>query len=185
MRQLLKRSDRTTDVRAHRPRRRLRFSLFVFAVFVGTAVFATTAAANQPTRTQYPATSTAVLTDVCSFDVTVDSSATITETDFVNGSGELTRILLHVVEQDTFSAGGTSLTGVPFTFNIDVLFDNSGNVVHAFADGLVEKVPLPDGSLFITSGRVDFVARGNPPFILTPDVGATVNLAGFCSALSP
>jgi hypothetical protein len=90
----------------------------------------------------------------------------------------------HVVEQDVFSANGKSLTGVPFTFNIDVVFDSSGNVVHVFANGLVEKVPLPGGGLFITAGRVDFAAHGFPQFLITPDVGATVNLAGFCAALS-
>jgi hypothetical protein len=125
------------------------------------------------------------VTDVCSFPITLEGSANITETDFVNSSGDLTRVLLHVVEQDTFSANGNSLTGMRFTFNIDVLFDSDGNVTHLFANGIVEKVPLPEGSLFITAGRVDFAAHGFPGFLITPDVGATVNLAGFCAALSP
>jgi hypothetical protein len=56
--------------------------------------------------------------------------------------------------------------------------------VHVFANGLVEKVPLPGGGLFITAGRVDFAAHGFPQFLITPDVGAAVNLAGFCAALS-
>jgi hypothetical protein len=125
------------------------------------------------------------LRDVCSFPITVDSSATLTETDFFNSSGDLTRVLLHVVEQDTFSANGNSLTGMPFTFEIDILFDSGGNITNLFASGLAEKVPLPDGSLFITAGRVDFAAHDFPQFLITPDVGATVNLAGFCAALSP
>jgi hypothetical protein len=46
--------------------------------------------------------------------------------------------------------------GTLFTFNEQVLFDSSGNVTHHFASGLVEKIPLLDGSLFISAGRLDF-----------------------------
>jgi hypothetical protein len=48
---------------------------------------------------------------------------------------------------------------------------------------VLERVRLPDGSLFISAGRVDFTGNG-PDFIVTPDNGATVNLAGFCAALA-
>lgn len=157
----------------------------VLAAAAVAAVFASAAAAAKPEKSQYTTTLTAILTDACSFDVTVDSSASITEIDFFDESGALTRVSLHVVEQDTFSANGKSLTGVPFTFSIEVLFDSSGELTHVFASGVAEKVPLPDGSLFITAGRVDFAAHGFPAFLLTPDVGATVNLDGFCAALSP
>jgi hypothetical protein len=168
----------------NRPPGRL-LGLAVLTLIVCSGVFATTAAADKPIVTTYTSTLSAVLTDVCSFPITVDSSATIRETDFVDRSGAVTRILLHVVEQDVFTANGNSLTGIPFTFSLDVLFDSEGNVTHVFASGVVERVPLPDGSLFITAGRVDFVAHGSPPFLIFPDVGATVNLEGFCAALAP
>jgi hypothetical protein len=45
-------------------------------------------------------------------------------------------------------------------------------------------VPLPDGGLFISAGRVDIAARGFPTFVLTPDAGGTVNLDKFCAALA-
>jgi hypothetical protein len=165
--------------------KRLTGSLVVFMAVVAAAVFTPTATAVEPVKFQDTFSFTTVLTDVCAFDVTVDASVTFTEIDFFDESGALTRIHLHIVEQDTFSANGKSLTGVPFTFNIDILFDSSGNVTHVFASGLVEKVPLPDGRLFISAGRLDFAAHGFPEFLITPDVGATVNLAGFCAALSP
>jgi len=183
MQQVFRRRAPSSARRAHHLRRGRLWSLVVVAL--GAAVFASAAAADTPTRTQYTSTFTTVLTDVCSFPIALDSSANITETDFVNSSGDLTRVLVHVVEQDTFNANGNSLTGTPFTFNLDVRFDSGGVVTHVFANGIVEKVPLPDGSLFITSGRVDFAAHGFPLFLITPDVGATVNLAGFCAALSP
>jgi hypothetical protein len=40
-------------------------------------------------------------------------------------------------------------------------------VTHIYGQGVVEEVRLPDGSLFIAAGRVDFVAHD-----------------GFCAALS-
>ena len=123
--------------------------------------------------------------DVCSFPITVDFSSVGTETDFVDSSGAITMAFLHFVEQDTFSANGKTLTGEPYTANVHFLLDSSGNITHIFGQGIVEKVVLPDGGLFITAGRVDFVAHGSPPFLITPDVGAAVNLAGFCAALSP
>jgi len=58
-------------------------------------------------------------------------------------------------------------------------------VTHTFASGLVEKVPLPDGSLFVSVGRVDFVAHPGVEFILSPDKGNPGNVAGFCAALAP
>jgi hypothetical protein len=53
------------------------------------------------------------------------------------------------------------------------------------ATGVIAKAPLPDGRLLISAGRVDLAARGFPQFILTPDVGATVNLDRFCGAIAP
>jgi hypothetical protein len=91
-----------------------------------------------------------------------------TEIDFFDNSGALTRIQVHVTEETTFSANGTSLTTVPFTYDISVDFDDSGNISEVFTTGIIAKVPLPDGSLFISAGRTDIAACGFPLFILTP-----------------
>jgi hypothetical protein len=155
------------------------------ALILCSGVVASTAAADKPIVSTTTETGSAVLTDVCSFPITVDFSDAVRETRFVDKSGDVTRIVDHVVEQDVFSANGKSLTGVPFTFNMDFLFDSSGNLTHRFSNGVAQKVPLPGGGLFILAGRVDFVAHGNPTFLFFPDVGATVNLEGFCAALSP
>jgi hypothetical protein len=171
-------------MRAHR-RRAGRFGFVVLALLLGMAVLATTAAADQPTTSHETISGTEVVTDICAFPVTLDFTADLTETEFVDTSGNLTRVDFHLVEQDTFSANGKTLFGLPYTVNIERLFDSSGHVTHVFADGVIEKVPLPDGSLFLTAGRLDFAAHGFPGILLTPDTGATVNLAGFCAALSP
>lgn len=159
--------------------------LCLSAAAVMAAVLASTAAADEPVISSFTFSGTAALTDVCSFPITVDFSSVGTETDFVDSSGAITMAFLHFVEQDTFSANGKTLTGEPYTANVHFLLDSSGNITHIFGQGIVEKVVLPNGGLFITAGRVDFVAHGSPPFLITPDVGAAVNLAGFCAALSP
>jgi len=97
----------------------------------------------------------------------------------------LTRIFVHQVEQDTFTANGRTLVGTPFTFDVQELFDNNGNLTHVFSSGLVETIPLLDGSLFISAGRLDFTQHPGVKFILSPDMGHTGDLAALCAALSP
>jgi hypothetical protein len=76
------------------------------------------------------------------------------------------------------------LTSVPFHYSQEVIFDADGNVTHVYSSGLVAKTRLPDGSMFVSAGRLDFVAR-DANFVLTPDVGTSGNIAGFCAALAP
>jgi hypothetical protein len=170
-----------TERRGVRMRRLL---LVLAAVAFAAGALAPAAAATPPVMEEFSFTDTDVLTDVCAFPITIESTVEGTQTVFFDQEGNVTMVLFHIVEQDVFSANGNSLTGIPFTFEIQVLFDSSGNVTNVFASGLVEKVPLPDGKLFITAGRVDFAAHGFPSFLITPDVGATVNLDAFCAALA-
>jgi hypothetical protein len=102
--------------------RRLLF--IVAAAMLGAAAFAQSAAAVAPIREDFTFTdATAVLTDVCSFPVTVVFSGSGTETDFFDENGNLTRVLIHQIEQDVFTANGETLVGLPYTFNLQVLFD--------------------------------------------------------------
>jgi hypothetical protein len=126
-----------------------------------------------------------MLTGACSFPITVDFTASETDRFFFDQSGTLTRASANVNEQDTFSANGKSLTGLPYTVNLMAFFDSSGDITQEYADGVQERVPLPDGSVFQSAGRVNFAAQGFPSFTITPDAGSTLNLAGFCAALSP
>jgi hypothetical protein len=166
----------------------MRRLLFILAAAVlGAAILAQSAAAVAPIREDFTFTdATAILTDVCSFPVTVVYAGTGTETDFFDENGNLTRIHIHQVEQDVFTANGKTLVGLPYTFNIQVLFDpESGEVTHVFASGVASRVPLPGGDFFLTAGRVDFNAHPGADFLLQPDVGTQGNIAGFCAALSP
>jgi len=143
------------------------------------------ALAAPPTKIELPFTDTNPLTGVCPFTVTVDSNVDLTLLQFGDGSGAITRWNGHVVEQDTFSANGKSLTGLPVTFEFQALFDSAGGLTHFFESGVLARVPLPDGTTFLAAGRVDFVPNGSPPFLFTPDTGTSGNVAGFCAALSP
>ena len=159
--------------------------LIVLVAAVVLAVFVPTAAADQPIISQKTSSLTTTLTGACSFPITV--TATMTETDrfYSDHDGVLTRATANVTEQDSFSANGKQLTGLPYTFNLYALFDSSGNITQLYADGVVERVLLPDGSVFQSAGQVNFGAQGFPDFSVTPDAGTAQNLAGFCAALAP
>jgi hypothetical protein len=163
-----------------------RFLSTVAAVLLAAVAFAPTAAAVEPITEDISFSDTAVLADVCSFPITIEATATGTQTSFFDQDGNLTRVQIHIVEQDVFTANGRTLVGLPYTFNIRVLFDpDTGEVTHVFASGLASRVPLPGGDFFLTAGRLDFAAHPGTTFVLQPDVGAQGNLAGFCAALSP
>jgi hypothetical protein len=154
-------------------------------VVVASVVFAAAARAEKPVVFPFANSGTVVWNGACSFPVTVDLNTSGTVTIFVDESGIPRRVHGHATEQDTFSANGKTLTGTPYTFNIDVIGDGSGNPINLFNEGVLGKVRLPDGSLFIAAGRIDFGAQGFPTFSFTPDAGGIVNLDGLCAALAP
>jgi hypothetical protein len=165
----------------------MRKILFVVtAAVLGIIGLAQPAAADPPTRQDLDVTDTTVLTDICSFPITVDLRQTGTVTVFTDRNGNTTRVEVHADEQDVFTANGKTLVGLPYTYNIHVLFDpETGEATHAYATGVASRVPLPGGDVFLTAGRVDFIAHPEAAFILQPDVGAQGNLQGFCAALAP
>jgi hypothetical protein len=149
------------------------------------AVLASSAFAAAPTKASFSVTDIpATLTGVCGFDVAVSSDISGFEIDYTDESGALTRVYIHNIEQDTFSANGKSITGEPFTFNLDVLFNSTGEVTHVYASGLVERLVLPSGTLFLSAGRLDFAQHPGATFLLSPDVGNPGDVAAFCAALS-
>jgi flagellar hook assembly protein FlgD len=154
------------------------------AAVVALAIFAPTAAADQPVVVHKTSSLTSVLTGACPFSITVDSTMTETDRFYSDQNGVLIRANAHVDEQDSFSANGKSLTGDPYTVNLHAFFDSSGNITEEYADGIIERVTLPDGSVFQSAGRVDFGADGFPAFAVTSDYGSARNLDGFCAALS-
>jgi hypothetical protein len=164
-------------------RRFRRLALLSLLALSATGVLAHPAAAIEPTRVPIDDIVITEVTDICSFPVTITATVVGTETTFYDQNGEVTRQQIHIVEQDVFSADGETLTGLPFTFNIQVLFED-GEVTHVYASGLVERVPLPDGTVFLSAGRLDFVAHPGAEFRIVPDVGRSGDVAAFCAALA-
>ena len=150
--------------------RRPRLLLLLSLIALGTtAVLAQPAAAVEPTREPIDETDTIVVEDICSFPVTITATVVGTETTFYDQSGAVTRIQLHIVEQDVFSANGVSLTGLPFTFNIQ----SSSRTARSLTS-----MPAASfrGSRFRTgpcfsAGRLDFAAHPESDFRIVPDVG--------------
>ena len=164
--------------------RRLRLLILLSLLGLSaTGVLAHPAAAVEPTREPIDDTDTFVVEDICDFPVTITATLVGTETTFYDQSGEVTRIQIHVVEQDVFTANGETLSGLPYTFNLQVLFQD-GEVTHVYASGVVARVPLPDGTVFLSAGRLDFAAHPGAEFRIVPDVGRSGDVAAFCAALA-
>ncbi len=123
---------------------------------------------------------TQVVTDLCPFPVTVGWTQASTPVFRFDADGNLIGIEVQIREQDTFTAAHT-LVGEPFTFHVSYKLDADGNWVVMSYTGVMEKVVLPDGSMFVAAGiasfpDVEFV-------VLTPDNGRQPNIDAFCAAL--
>lgn len=155
--------------------------LFVLA----TATFAAPAAADQPLRYEDTFDVVDVISGVCDFGINIHGTGTIDEKDFYDNDGLLTRISMHIEEQDTFwGPNGVMLEGMKFKFNIDAYFDAEGNNTHWYVNGLLEKVPLPHGKLFLSSGRIDLALYPDLIWVLEPDSGTGGDVEAFCAAMS-
>jgi hypothetical protein len=160
-----------------------RLSGALLAVLAMVVVAAPAAQAAKPTMSQFEFTNSTSVTDICPTPFHLEVHALVKETVFTNASGDVTRIIDRATEHDTFSGHGTTIRTASYHYTIHVLFDDAGNLVHAYATGTVVRMRLPDGTLFNAAGRVD-VANSSGPFTITPDVGHSGNLAAFCDALS-
>ena len=157
--------------------------MMAFAVAAGTLIGSSPAAAAPPLVEPIVDTIDQIeLEDVCSQTIIIAPAISGTQRTHFDQNGNVTMLSQHVVEQDTFIANGVTLVGDPFTYNFQVLFDSSGSVTHVYNSGLIEKIRLPDGSLFfITAGRLDWIET-DAVFRLWPDVGTRENRAKFCAA---
>jgi hypothetical protein len=181
---LAERSQMQPSLATRRGRLMVRCLVIVSIVAVSAAIFASPVAATEPVKYPIAYTFSAELSDVCPFPVNLDGTVSGFGIDYFDKNGALIRTFYHNVEQDTFYANGKALVGLPFYANIEILFDSSGNITQVFGDGIFEKIPLPDGSLFISAGRAEFVHHG-AFYLLSPDKGNPGNIAGFCAALAP
>jgi len=161
-----------------------RFALAV-CIALGLLVVPVTAAAQAPTILHYKQNPPELtVSGTCAFDLTIQATIQTTEIDYFDASGTLTRIYFHATEQDTFTGTGGSLTTLPYTYNLELRLDSSGELTGFVVSGVILKLRLPDGSLFLSAGRINVLAHPGISFAFVPDLGHSGNLAAFCAALA-
>jgi len=84
----------------------------------------------------------------------------------------------------TRSQGQAGPSTVPYTYNFELRFDSSGEFTAFVVSGVILRLQLPDGSLFLSAGRINVLAHPGISFSFVPDLGRSGNLAAFCAALA-
>ena len=92
-------------------RRRL---LAVVGSVLGATLLAASAVAVPPVKTEGQLTQTSTLTGVCPFAVQVESKTVYRQMDYFDKNNVRTKTLVHIDEQDVFTANGKTLIGLPF-----------------------------------------------------------------------
>ena len=91
----------------------------------------------------------------------------------------------HGPEQDTFSANGKTLVGDPYQVNVIRRFENGARAqVDAALHGVVERVPLPGGGLYLVAGTIDLLGQGGGAFFTVDRGNSGSGIDAFCAALS-
>ena len=140
------------------------------------------ASAAKPLTFSFESTDALTDTSLCGFPIEVATDAVIVNTEFSDIEDGNGRETLHAVEHDTFTANGTTLVGDRYHYYVSVTYVDFEPVSYT-ASGHLEKVHLPDGSIFMGAGRIDLLATTlDLPW--APDHGAAKNLDAFCAALS-
>ncbi len=160
------------------------FVVVLMLVLGATGISTSVALAAQPVKYDFSFTASDTFTDYCSFPVTVEATFTGTGSEYYDKDGALTMVIYQIVQQDTFTANGKALSGMPYRYMLPITFDSAGNITGFYNNGVVEKIRLPDGSLFFSAGRTD--TTDNPyTFFLIPDKGRIGDQIAFCAALAP
>jgi hypothetical protein len=146
-------------------------------------VFTGFASASPPLKTPLNITINRDVAGICPFPIRIQGTQTGDQVDFFDADGQRIRRHRHGVEEVTLTANGQTLTADPFHFNIIIHFGPTGAVEHAYLSGLVFRVPLPDGTVFQSAGRLDFIAQG-VTFAVIPEVGLSGDVSALCDALS-
>jgi hypothetical protein len=141
--------------------------------------------ANPPVHDALTFEMDSTVTGVCDFEFEVHSTFVASYTLTQDRDGYDTMWIERGIEQDTFRANGSTLVGLPYRYVAQARFDSSGTWTY-YSMGGVERVRLPDGSVFWSAGRVDWIAliEQGVDATLTPTNGHSGDLDAFCAALS-
>jgi hypothetical protein len=146
---------------------------------------ATGAAAARPLKESFGGPSQSTNTTLCGFSIEIETQSSGFQTIHFNEAGSPVRFQAHITAQDTFTANGVTLVGEKYRTMIKGRIAN-GELVEVIGSGVLEKVRLADGTIFMGAGRVDFLAAeaGGVFFVVDPDSGVSKNLDAFCDTLS-
>ena len=152
---------------------------------VATAVMvsAVAASAAPPTEGPYDVSGTYTVDDFCDFPIEVTYHNVGVNRDFHNSELDGTGVVRTAATgQDTFAANGNTLIGERYRGTATFKFVDFELVEFTYV-GMLEKVRLPDGTIFMAAGRVDLLLR-EEAFVFYPDHGVAKNQDAFCAALS-
>ena len=160
-----------------------RVTLVTASALVAVALWSGSASAVPPTRQSVDDTFSFVESSFCPFPVLIEGRNVARLLLFRDRSGQLTHINIHGTEELTYSANGSTLVAEPFPYNFHLVFGSDGQLEHQYVTGLVLRVPLPDGTMFLSAGRLDFedIEEG---FAVRPQVGKSGDVEALCAALS-
>lgn len=127
---------------------------------------------------------TVAVTDICAFPVSVTIHAEGRVRLYLDSTGNVTMIQAQIRETDTFSANGHTIVGLPYHLSDQLRFDANGNPTEKVT-GLVERLRLPNGKMFISAGRLVPPPDSGGGFSIAPTVGHTGDVAALCAALAP
>lgn len=153
-------------------------------VVAALAAFAPNAAADTQIKSPVDMTGSATL-NICSFPISLTAHVTGFRIRFFDNNGVKYKAIWEVSEQDVLSANGKIVTGPPYHYSEEFDFAN-GVLVGATATGVMEKLVLPDGTLFLSAGWLDALAafEGGPE-PSGPNFGVTGDIGALCAALAP
>ncbi len=146
--------------------------------------FAAPASANEQNRIQVDDHNKFITSDICDFPLDSRSHVQGTITEFFDENGDLTMVIGHLSETDTFSAHGETLKSTTYHYNFRLTFDENGDIVDNVTTGVLVKVPLPDGGTFMSAGQLNISPDFTGNFIYLVDSGVVKNHDAFCDALS-
>jgi hypothetical protein len=164
-------------------RRGLRRTATIVTVVAGALLAAQTARASGPTVSGGSFDVASTVTTICPFPVAQTGHITYTERDYRDADGRVTRAILHVAEQDTFSAHGVTLVTDLYHYTLFQSFDAQGNFTDFHGVGVVARIRLPGGGLFLSAGKLSLLPDPNK-FFFTPDIGRSGDIAAFCASFT-
>lgn len=161
-----------------------RLIMAVVAAALMAVTMAPAATAAPPEHFSYDFGDTYSVSSLCTFDVTFSYQQHWDGINRYDADANPLGAEATAKGQDTFTANGKTLVSEPYTFHVAVMSDENGFTKYTTA-GVIEKIRLPDGSLFLGAGWFTWLDKPDDFFGLNPDRGRSGDVEALCAALAP